>query len=1693
LHSEQIAAIARAIHGREDLRERFEVKLPEQQLRGQNLPPEYLTSERATYYRHAACDKAALLVANMGDDEEQSLRELLPVGSRQLREHPKLWVASASKGMLLGEQEKWWSQALSALSYLGIGSLQELATYTLRVQRHIKEDGQPLLSSLGMALPALKMPKNTAVFQGIAKKKRGWKSEWDRKLKRIWNFEAPFLRKQDQSGKTLTTRALKARFEEVKEEIPEACHPTIEAFIEAPEGWNLEAEALADEEWIEIKPLFERLQKTKKYDFKVKTVDFYSQLDPELLDDEERDYLKRLVGSKRTAADEEDAAFFDNHRQELAADPKLYSAWEKFVYRSPIQTDNLLQGLALALESLVAENPGERGTITIRSDRQTRKDYQSLNKRAGQYFAFRYKGLDRVLVPHVIWEVGDLFRYPVLELEWQEKGFRYGMSRSRAARQIKFDIRISRGESVQKKRLIWNFNREQISSQLPSDWDRLRKNPLVACKVASEPVRPRGEEARLDLHDRSTLVAMYGGQRGTLIAAHGNDAAVDLGQKWKSNLDKAVCGSLLGVEAKETLEGLFGAFLEAYTEAVRGFGEQGVGHGALEHQSEAFGELLRSVCQAAQNDRAKSLLLKPLVSIGVAQDENDAQDLVAIVAPWQPLRLAAMARKATRVRNLVETICSGEDVRFGDRKLFIQDLGEVLADPFYPEVVPGWCGSSAKVLSLIDFADGYTLHGLPGDDKAGLEANPRESAEQVMDLVKRFLNLYPHEKADLSVALFNPEAASLPLAVARKLHEQLKDEVDLRCHLILLNNNYRRLTRLYQGLIESVEHDGYLPTDGDREFMSWLQIQTLPKIPTGMYDERPVDILFAQDAISCHASFEWHAQEIALASPERLVPRHWSRRYPSRLGMERSAVYLCCPEQTREGWSYLRTLHALTTRKDQLWKEESEGLLPVLQVSFGDSQTKAVIDESHRVANWVANYDALLDRAHLRSQGIKIMRWKEAVARGRSLIVSSKAETNLLKRMVVERLQQLGMPLEKKNLERLADSMLQDANEISGDIALRAAKRGRNASELIGVVLSRFLIQCGLKGGRDAGWYFLDDYVAWLGQREGQVADILALSPWRNGDDAWEMDVVVSEAKYVKEPGYTAKVKTSKRQLLRTMRKLHDALDESAPRLDRDLWLSRFADLLLDRIIATVGGVGESADLRRAIREGRCKTQLRGYSHVFVYGPSGAHLLGGEEPLGSMENAFQDIRGPGQVRSLVIEYAETKGIQAETADGDGADNNDDEAETKTNGEDTGGEIPGGTNVIVVKPDPDPDDPKFNIKGAAVVFERLTKVMVPVQPESDSAKEWLADVERQLKAALRQFNLTSKMKQSRLTPNTALLDFQGTADLTVAKVERRQSELLTTYGLSVISVLPRPGIVSISIARQERETVHMQNLWANWKPSMQDGNDELLIGVREDNGLFQVLNPGGSHAPHTLIAGSTGSGKSVLMQNMLLSIAATNTPEQARITLIDPKQGVDYFAFEALPHLDGGVITSQDKALAHIDGLVHEMDRRYGLLRRQRAESLRKYNKKVSPKDRLPVLWVFHDEFAEWMLTDSYKTNVTNAVARLGVKARAAGIYLVFASQRPEAKVMPMQLRDNLGNRLVLRVNSSGSSDIALGEKGQGAERLLGRGHLLARLDGEPSLIYLQVPYVEPETISCAVKTISKYYCDEQSPRVVESK
>ena len=254
----------------------------------------------------------------------------------------------------------------------------------------------------------------------------------------------------------------------------------------------------------------------------------------------------------------------------------------------------------------------------------------------------------------------------------------------------------------------------------------------------------------------------------------------------------------------------------------------------------------------------------------------------------------------------------------------------------------------------------------------------------------------------------------------------------------------------------------------------------------------------------------------------------------------------------------------------------------------------------YNLANWVVNYDELLDRRQLQNQNVHIIRYKQSATQGRNLVISSKASSGLLKSMLNNRLHRFNLDIVDEDYDKLTDKLITDANSISGDLVLRAAKRGKSAYELIGVVLSRFLVRHEFSDERYFGWYFLDDYAEWLGQKEEQIADLMIVSPEQT-DEGLLISIIVTEAKYIDESNLAPKKKESQKQLRDTMRRIHEALFGNPDRLDRELWLARLSDLVLEGVQFSAGQSPQVSAWRHAIRSAKCKIMLRGYSHVFVH------------------------------------------------------------------------------------------------------------------------------------------------------------------------------------------------------------------------------------------------------------------------------------------------------------------------------------------------------------------------------------------------------------------------------------------------------------------------------------------------------------
>ena len=980
-----------------------------------------------------------------------------------------------------------------------------------------------------------------------------------------------------------------------------------------------------------------------------------------------------------------------------------------------------------------------------------------------------------------------------------------------------------------------------------------------------------------------------------------------------------------------------------------------------------------------------------------------------------------------------------------------------------------------------------------------------------------------------SVVLYNADAAELPLATVREL-SSIQEGGKLQCSVSVRHADQAKLRSVYGELVNKAGDDPDLPvvSETSDNFISKLRIAVTPISSTpgeNAQGFKAFDVAFLHDVVARSAKEEWLEVPWTNDRPNLdHAPSRWSYRSVSGEDELKSTTFLTCPWQTASGWAYATAVAAVCNSKDV---ESDKRFLPARRISLQSQELADLIKDAHNLAEWVATYDELLDKRQLQHNKITVVRYRRGSTNGRNMIVSSTSELRLLGVLVRRRLDELKLPLTPDEVGAAADKAKRDALSVSGDIVLRAAKRGVSAGEMIGLVLSRHLLAEEFKTQAGDGqvltaYFLLDDYASWLSQPESRIADILAINV-EEKDEGIRVVISIVESKYVGADGLAAARRGSKDQLLQTLDKFREALFGDPGRLDRDVWLARLADMLIDAEIPP-GMTGLMERARSKLREGEVEISLRGYSHIYVHTSDAGSGSASEQLLLLDESgvkAWQEIFDRDDLRKLVEAYAKDAGsLQARASLGPHEPWSGHSFKKPAPrvqwlgamGQLANGAVDAAMETATEIP-PVPGAPSAQAQESSAPAQSLAQPVVETSAsapppavalaanpgsalaelvaskfaggaQSDAEREaWAQDVTKKLQAALNSYGLQAKAIGTRLTPNGCLVRLAGSDKLRVEDIENKRTQLLTTHAINLVTVQPKPGEIVVTIAGSRRQAVSLWELWSRreFNRNVAGINTSFLLGLQEINGSLLYLNLGAefgglsSHEPHSLVAGATGSGKSVLIQALILDIAASNPKDLAQLILIDPKMGVDYAPLADLPHMRDEIVTTKEKAGKVLDALVQEMEDRYRAFAKARARDLPTYNSKVSPEERLPMVFLIHDEFADWMLDDAYKGAVGAAVQRLGVKARAAGIHLIFAAQRPDKDVMPMQLRENLGNRLILKVSSEATSKIALDRPG--AELLLGRGHLAAKLNGEQGLVFAQAPFLNDDDIAAAVEAI----------------
>lgn len=359
-------------------------------------------------------------------------------------------------------------------------------------------------------------------------------------------------------------------------------------------------------------------------------------------------------------------------------------------------------------------------------------------------------------------------------------------------------------------------------------------------------------------------------------------------------------------------------------------------------------------------------------------------------------------------------------------------------------------------------------------------------------------------------------------------------------------------------------------------------------------------------------------------------------------------------------------------------------------------------------------------------------------------------------------------------------------------------------------------------------------------------------------------------------------------------------------------------------------------------------------------------------------------------------------------------------------------------------------------------------------ESLNDSEELENKKQKILSLLSEFHVTGKITFIQTGPSLYIFHFLADSGIKHSRVQTLSEDLALALKAASVTVEPifEDSTIGIYVPREKRHLVRFGDILHHKNYDPLKAPLMLPIGLSPSSQLecCSLI-----HMPHLLIAGATGSGKSVAINGIICSLIAQNDPSQLKLILIDPKM-LELSVYESIPHLLLPVITQPAKALSALKWCIEEMDARYELLQSKNVRSIEAYNA-LENKNLLPFIAVIIDELSDLLLTCSKEVEVL--IQRLAQKSRACGIHMILATQRPSVDVITGVIKANLPARIAFQVASKHDSRTILDQIG--AEKLLGKGDLLFLKPGALRPIRLQGGFISDEEVNAFVSCIKKKY------------
>lgn len=1446
-----------------------------------------------------------------------------------------------------------------------------------------------------------------------------------------------------------------------------------------------------------------------------KTLQFLSDEDTEVSEDY-RLTLENLDIRANKPNKNELRNFYFNYKNNISKDYLLDNAWLKEI-SSGKETEcyDLIEGIHAVLSKYIYMLPADnKKTIKLSlAKERSKKSLSTKNKDALHFFFNEYRDLEAywlIFGDNFIIDFPKHFNEEALFSDSRLKGGRI----SKKNNELTFSISILEGNQdtpVESWNITWQFNSEGFSSIKYKDFIKASelKSFFYKYTLSIDPMYIKSSGYTPTISNKNIFMPISPRKSKGILIDSKNTQDLAFTEKLETLKNHNYISKEVYNQILNKLDNLILIWSDAVNKIISE---------PLTSNIDNFNDLYVDFIKYLVDQSENQSHFQELIYIFIKYNTLSVKDFedFEVYLPWSPYSLILKNQK-NKIFNDLANLYRNNKLIIGnkDEGVFIKLIKD-LESSFGKNLIFKKRESGNYIIDLVcsRMSFGYYEYSPLTNSKNSL--SNKEIKNVIISTINKFLETFPYERYHLQVIIDGLTSYEQIFAIYDEIlsYSENSDE-RLTITLMFTSEDKELLDIIYQRICDSLEQS---------KIDSSIELRIISSIDEIINSE--VDILFSFDPLfKTNNPSVNHEQYIVKDNYFSFWEYTTTRKIPSDPIIKKSSFSLNNHVFDQVG----AVLHQASMRSVG-GDKNSSFCREVAQDYLKTDVTKIL-----KKTNWLVIYDYLLNKDTLNfanksfnslpSEKRRILRYIQGEGDKRSLGILTERDTGYLADNLKRNIKEWSIvPYGKEGV--LTEIIFDKTNSFSGDALLKSIGQSSYTHDIVGTAGASILIEYFFRDKIkvvDIFWIHLDDYMQWfkssveddairaLGKVVGYLSDLLGIFI-TNENNQVTLNIVVCESKFTK--GSLEQSIKSTKQLKSTFNLIVSMLKDSKA-FDFNYWVGKFfefvivnasfnpkdfefKDLLLldkDKININVFGISiimhyDNATTKTQFNkiypeevEPLYQLELSSNDTQSVF----RSMLDSDEenlnfsigfvlpPL--VLNHSKDLLEDSILKDEITEYKKEKQeyffndsnkkyLQEKEFHTLKVADFVESKEVLDNQEFFEKERFFSNNYHT-------DKSASNLIESCIGF--LDKNIFKVETEYIE----LDEIKLGVRNILRHSNLPSNFVTEIITSNSILIKIKGDVKLSPNKIMAMKDTFLSVAGLYLRNVYAEAGMIVLVFDRKQRETVHFSDLL---KSSLEDRrstidagyNNKIILGKNEfENKVCYFKLDGAS--PHALIGGQTKSGKSILMNNMIIDLIISNHPDKLRLRLFDPKQ-VEFSSYSNSAHLAHPVVLDKDDAFIKLQEVEMLMNDRYTILRESGLKDIESYNR------RNPDLWmsrevVFFDELADWILDEEFKKNAKDIIVRLSSKGRAAGVHLILATQRPSNDVVFPLLRANLDTKIALKVDRDLNSEIILGESG--AENLLGYGHGIVKTEGDK--INIQVGFTDDIIFNDLVDYVINYW------------